>query len=120
MLVWTAAATVAQAATPHFPKDMSYDLVRAQLLRQGWKPMDLVPAGQCGWDADQCPKVPEVIFCAGAGALVPCFYGWQKGHMLIEIEGHSEASPQKYLKTLACRRIVHGDPRYIADWKCVQ
>jgi hypothetical protein len=119
MLVSIATASFAQATTPHFAKDLSYEKVRATLLRQGWKPMSLTPTGQCGWAPDQCPKVPEVVFCAGAGALVPCYYAWRKGNAFIEIEGHGEGAPQAYLKTISCRQIVRGDPRYVSDWKCV-
>jgi len=111
----------AQAAPiPHFRTGESYDQVRRSLLRAGWEPVRLVPAGHCGWDADQCPAVPEVVMCAGAGALVPCFYAWKKGGTFIEIEGHGEGVPQPYLRTIRCTGFIKGDPRFDNDWTCAK
>lgn len=114
----TAAST--PSALPVFRKGESYDQVRRSLIDNGWKPMSLVPAGHCGWDADMCPKVPEVIVCAGAGAEVPCFYAWRKDNALIQIVGGGEGAPQAYLRTIRCKAIVRGDPQYVNDWKCVR
>lgn len=63
----------AEATTfvPSLHKGESYDDVWVSLLKAGWEPMSLVPAGKCGIDPDQCPKVPEVISCTGVGAVAP-------------------------------------------------
>lgn len=104
---------------PNLRENESYDEVRLDLLRSGWEPMSLVPAGHCGWSSDMCPKVPEVFSCAGAGSLVPCFYGWKKLGEIIEIEAIGEGVPQAYLATIHCR-FLKQDPRYRYNWNCVK
>ena len=120
LLVALLTSLPAQAApVPHFRHGESYDLVRRSLLRAGWQPVRLVPAGHCGWGA-QCPAVPEVIICAGAGSPVPCMYAWKTPHAFIEIEAIGEGLPQSYLRTIRCKAFIKGNSRFDNDWTCTK
>lgn len=99
---------------PAFRKGSPYTQVRQVLLIQGWTPLALVAPGQCG---PSCPRVPEVLWCAGAGAEAPCTYAWRRAEKYVMVEGHYESRPQRVAKMIQCSGF-RRDPQYTSVWKC--
>jgi len=99
-------ATAVHAETLKFAKATPYPIVRQSLLKHGWKPLIMRGQGECGWDADQCPKVPEVYQCY-EGAESGCSFSWRKGSAFILVFARGEGDPQVYSTTKVCKNPVN-------------
>lgn len=84
-------ATAKSPTIPHFAPSTSYYVVRAKLIRLGWKPARVPNVPGCGGQQN-CEPFPEAVFCAGTGSAA-CLYAWKKGSVGIELWVEGEGTP---------------------------
>ncbi len=101
-VVLAAGAAIAAQPLPHFKEGTPYPVVRAKLLKSGWKPVRLASASAC--EDERCKGLPEAYFCAGVGRAT-CIYTWRSGDRLIRVFGVGEGAPQTFDAIKGCDNV---------------